>query len=62
MSDAQYNQFFNGVTGGSNWYKTYFEQTICGSENPVPPIKSWGCIGGCSNNPNAGVCDGTGFS
>jgi hypothetical protein len=55
MSTAQYNQFFNGVTDGSNWYTMYFEQTSCGSANPTPSIKSWGCISGCSNNEAATV-------
>jgi hypothetical protein len=56
MSTAQYNQFFAGVTDGSNWNEVYFEQTSCGSNNPTPPIKSWGCISGCSNNDAASVC------
>ncbi|KIN00752.1 glycoside hydrolase family 45 protein [Oidiodendron maius Zn] len=62
MSTAQYNQFFNGVTDGSNWYEVYFEQTSCGTNNPTPPVKSWGCISGCSNNEAATVCEDTGFS
>jgi hypothetical protein len=63
MSTAQYNQFFNGVTGGSNWYKTGFEETSCdGTVNPTPPIYSWGCMSGCSNNNAASVCVDTGFS
>jgi len=56
MSTAQYNQFFNGVTGGSNWLEVYFEETSCGSNNPTPPVKSWGCVSGCSNNDKASVC------
>jgi hypothetical protein len=56
MSTAQYSQFFAGVTDGSNWNEVYFEQTSCGSANPTPPIKSWGCISGCSNNDKASVC------
>jgi len=63
MSTAQYNQFFNGVTDGSNWYTTYFEQTDCDSStNPTFPVKSWGCASGCSNNEGASVCASTGFS
>lgn len=62
MSTAQYNQFFAGVTDGSNWDAVYFEQTTCGSSNPTPSIKSWGCISGCSNNEAATVCEDTGFS
>jgi len=62
MSTAQYNQFFNGVTDGSNWKTVYFEQAACGSSNPTPPIKSWGCISGCKNNDAASVCADTGFS
>ena len=62
MSTEQYNQFFNGVTDGSNWKQVYFEQTTCGSANPVPPIKEWGCIANCPNNEAAGVCQDTGFS
>ncbi|KAI1751540.1 hypothetical protein F4782DRAFT_531314 [Xylaria castorea] len=62
MSTAQYNQFFNGVTDGSNWKEVYFEQTTCGSSNPTPPTQSWGCMSGCKNNNKAGVCDNTGFS
>jgi hypothetical protein len=62
MSTAQYNQFFSGVTDGSNWYTTYFEETSCGSANPTPSIKSWGCVSGCSNNEGATVCQNTGFS
>jgi len=62
MSTAQYNQFFNGVTDGSNWYKTYFEETSCGSSNPTPSIKSWGCISGCSNSDVGTVCEDTGYS
>lgn len=62
MSTAQYNQFFNGVTDGSNWYKTYFEKTSCGSSNPTPSIKSWGCISGCSNSDVGTVCEDTGYS
>ncbi|KAI1351210.1 hypothetical protein F5Y01DRAFT_283729 [Xylaria sp. FL0043] len=62
MSTDQYNKFFNGVTDGSNWRETYFEQTDCGLENPTPLTKSWGCMSGCSNNEAAHVCDNTGFS
>lgn len=62
MSTAQYNQFFNGVTDGSNWLAANFEETSCGSANPTPSIKSWGCISGCSNNEAASVCEDTGFS
>jgi len=61
MSTDQYNTFFKGVTDGSNWYKTYFEQTSCGSNNPTPPTKSWGCMSGCKND-GKGVCDNTGHS
>jgi hypothetical protein len=63
MSTAQYNQFSNGVTDGSNWYKTYFEETSCDpTVNPTPPIYSWGCMSGCSINDAASVCADTGFS
>ncbi len=62
MSTEQYNTFFNGVTDGSNWYKTYFEKTDCGSDNPTPSIKSWGCISGCSNSNVGTVCENTGHS
>ncbi|CZR68148.1 uncharacterized protein PAC_18047 [Phialocephala subalpina] len=62
MSTAQYDQFFAGVTDGSNWKTVYFEETSCGSDNPTPSIKSWGCISGCSNNEEATVCQDTGFS
>jgi len=62
MSTAQYDQFFAGVTDGSNWYETYFEETTCGDDNPTPSITSWGCISGCSNNEAATVCEDTGFS
>lgn len=62
MSTAQYDQFFSGVTDGSNWKTVYFEETSCGSDNPTPSIKSWGCISGCSNNEEATVCQDTGFS
>jgi len=62
MSTAQYNQFFNGVTDGSNWYTVYFEQTSCGSDNPTPPVKSWGCVQGCSNSNVGTVCENTGHS
>ena len=62
MSTDQYNQFFNGVTDGSNWYQVYFEQTDCGDSNPAPPVKNWGCVSGCSNNEAATVCENTGFS
>jgi len=62
MSTAQYKQFFNGVTDGSNWLKTNFVQTSCGSAQPTFPVKSWGCASGCSNNEKATVCQGTGFS
>ncbi|KAF8849747.1 hypothetical protein BDZ45DRAFT_771808 [Acephala macrosclerotiorum] len=62
MSTAQYNQFFAGVTDGSNWKTVNFQETSCGSNNPTPPIKSWGCISGCSNNEKATVCQSTGFS
>ena len=62
MSTDQYNQFFNGVTDGSNWNEVYFEQTACGAANPTPPVTSWGCMSGCSNNEAATVCQNTGFS
>jgi len=62
MSTSQYNTFFEGVTDGSNWNTVSFEKTSCGSDNPTPAIKSWGCISGCSNNEAATVCEDTGFS
>jgi len=62
MSTAQYKQFFNGVTDGSNWYKANFQRTSCGSANPTPSIKGWGCMSGCSNQQSATVCQGTGHS
>jgi hypothetical protein len=62
MSTAQYNQFFNGVTDGSNWLTVYFSETSCGSNNPTPPVKSWGCMSGCSNSAVGTVCENTGHS
>jgi len=62
MSTAQYNQFFNGVTDGSNWYTVDFEQTSCGATNPTPPVKSWGCVSGCSNSKVGTACENTGHS
>jgi hypothetical protein len=62
MSTSQYNTFFEGVTDGRNWYQVNFEQVGCGSANPTPPIKSWGCVSECSNNEKATVCQSTGFS
>jgi len=62
MSTAQYNQFFSGVTDGSNWYTVDFEETSCGDDNPTPSVKSWGCISGCSNSDVGTVCEDTGHS
>ena len=57
MNQQQYNQFFAGVTDGSNWDTVQFEQAPCQSGvNAAPETASFGCVSGCENNSAAGVC------
>ncbi|KAI9719631.1 MAG: hypothetical protein M1812_003402 [Candelaria pacifica] len=58
MNSQQYHQFFDGATYGSNWLAVNFQQVSCTPANAKPPIKPWGCMGGCKNNAGAAVCAG----
>ncbi|KAI9681306.1 MAG: hypothetical protein M1817_002589 [Caeruleum heppii] len=58
MNKQQFDLFYKDCTEGQNWKEVQFEQTSCPSECPKPPIKEWGCLENCKNNPAASVCQG----